>query len=153
MLGSKSTYFLQDPDTLKNCRIDFVLYMKSQRYDMPKREVYLKAFDYFCQNPSKYDGATFVKDLCHIPGLDINAMLHDYHCVVYNIAADYYTKWKGDWLYAKEMERTGRGQLSWVNFFLLKLIGTLHLMYANYKRGYITGQQMINFEKDYRILM
>lgn len=153
MLGSKSTYFLQHLDTLKKCRIELVLYMKSQRYDVVKREVYLRAFDYFCQNPSKYDGATFVKDLCHIPGLDINAMLHDYHCVAYNIASNFVTKWKGDWLYVKEMERTGRGQLSWLNFILLKLIGTLHVIYANYKRGYINSQQIIKFEKDYRILM
>lgn len=153
MLGSKSQYFNQSEEQLKRCRIDLVLYLKSQRFSVIKRSVYLRAFDYFCENPKGFDGATVVKDLHHIPGLDINAMLHDYHCVVYNIASSFRAKWRGDWLYAKQMEHTGKGWLSWFNFGLLKLVGIPHIVYANYKRGYINAQQLKAFENDYKNLM
>lgn len=155
MLGSRSKYFFKDPELLAKCRIDLILYLKSQRYSLVKRRVYLRAFDYFCAHPGDFDGATVVKDLHHIPGLDINAMLHDFHYVLYKISRSFYYKILGDWLYAKEMERTGKGWLSWINFSLLKLSGIFNIVYANLlSRGKgMTLQQKILFEKDYQILM
>ena len=153
MLGSKSTYFFKSESDLQSCRIDMVAYLQIWKYSNEKIEVYLRAFDYFCNNPTHYDGETFVKDLYHIPELSITAMLHDYHCIHYNTSANYYTKWYADWLYAKENERLGKAQMSWLYFALLKIIGTIHLGISIYKRGIITKKQKENILKDYNVLI
>lgn len=153
MLGSKSTYFFKTKSELQLCRLDLIAYLQIWKYSQAKIDVYLRAFDYMCKNPGDFDGATVVKDLYHIPKLDINAMLHDFHCVAYNAACNFYVKWYADKLYAKEMERLGKGQLAWLNFGLLKLIGVPHVIYAYCKRGGITLRREVKFFEDYRILM
>lgn len=121
MLGSKSEYFFQSAEALHIRKLSLITYLNINYYSTSEINIYCKAFDYFCKNPSHYDGATIVKDLYHIPGLDINAMLHDYSYVVFKVSANWYVRFYSDWLYAKEMERTGKGFLAWTNFSLLIL--------------------------------
>ncbi|WP_155958881.1 hypothetical protein [Flavobacterium limnosediminis] len=115
--------------------------------------IYEKAYEYFCDFPQDFDGATIVKDLYHIPGLDINAMLHDYQYLIFNAAANLYTKWYCDKLYAKQMEHLGKGEASWKRFSLLKITGLPFCLYAIFKRGLITKEQRRLFFHDYEILM
>ncbi|KIQ22642.1 hypothetical protein RT99_05910 [Flavobacterium sp. MEB061] len=123
-------------------------------YNKLEISIYLKAFDYFCQNPTDFDGATVVKDLQDLPKLDLDAMLHDYQYSVQNVAATFYTKWYSDWLYAKGQERKGKGQYSSFSRFIgLTLIGIGFVPYANYKRGSITLKQKKEFLEDYKTLM
>lgn len=119
MLGSKSKYFFQSAEKLKSDKEKLSLYLQINNYSIFEINIYLKAFSYFCDNPSRYDGATIVKDLYHIPGLDINAMLHDWLYIIFKTSANFYVRFYSDWLYAKEMERTGKGFLAWMNFSLL----------------------------------
>ena len=121
MLGSKSKYFYQSAEALKLNRIKLITYLEINDYSQIEINIYCKVFDYFCVNPSHYDGATIVKDLYHIPGLDINAMLHDYLYIIFKTSANWYVRFYSDWLYAKEMERNYKGILSWINFSLLIL--------------------------------
>ena len=121
MLGSKSKYFYQPAEDLKLNRIKLITYLEINDYSLLEINIYCKAFDYFCENPSHFDGATIVKDLYHIPRLDINAMLHDYLYILFKVSANWYVRYYADWLYAKEMERNYKGILSWANFSLLIL--------------------------------
>jgi len=121
MLGSKSNFFYQSTENLNASKVKLVTYLTINNYSDSEMQIYFKAYDYFCINPSQFDGATIVKDLYHIPGLDINAMLHDYLYIVFKASANWYVRYYADWLYAKEMERTGKGILSWINFSLLVL--------------------------------
>jgi hypothetical protein len=53
-------------------------YLVMKGYDHHETALYLQAFDFFCQNPTEFDGATIVKDLVDLNGLDLDAMLHDF---------------------------------------------------------------------------
>lgn len=154
MMGSKNNFFKQDLATLEQKRSDVATLLKIKGYYDHQIEVYLKAFDYFIKNSEEYDGATIVKDLQDIPHLDLDAMLHDYHYLVSNVAANFYTKWYADWLYAKGQERKGKGQYSSFSRFLgLTIIGIGFVPYANYIRGDISIKQKIDFFKNYEALM
>ena len=153
MFGSKSTFFLKSDAELVVLRSTLDTYMITQGFSSKKRDIYLTAYDYFCICPMDFDGATIVKDLNHIPGLDINAMLHDYHYLIFNVASNFTYKWKADWLYAKEMEITGKGYLSWIRWFGLKITGPLFVFWAFFRRGKITRNQELEFQKQYEIIM
>jgi hypothetical protein len=63
-------------------------------YNQEQVDIYLKAFDYFSKKHTEFDGATVVKDLVDIPGLDLDAMLHDYHYIFYRISSSFSLKFK-----------------------------------------------------------
>lgn len=154
MLGSKNHFFKQRLTIRAEKRRDVNSLLKIKGYNDDQIEVYLKAYDYFCDNPHKYDGATIVKDLCDIPGLDLDAMLHDYHYVVYNIAANFYTKWKADWLFSKGQERKGKGIHSpYTRLIGLTIISIGFVPYTNWKRGKTTAIQENSFFSDYNTLI
>lgn len=154
MLGSKSKYFFQSAEALKLNRIKLITYLEINDYSPIEINIYCKAFDYFCENPSHYDGATIVKDLYHIPCLDINAMLHDYLYIVFKVSANWYVRYYADWLYAKEMERAGKGVLSWINFSLLILTYPFWTPYIYLIKGNrCTKEDKLLFFELYEILI
>lgn len=153
MVGSKSKYFHQSREALKEGQRKLIAFLKLWNYSDMQISVYEKAYEYFCDFPEDFDGATIVKDLYHIPGLDINAMLHDYMYLTYNAAANIYTKWYADKLYAKQMEKLGKGSASWIRFAGLKITGLPFCLIAIAKRGLMTKEQRFLFFRDYEILM
>jgi hypothetical protein len=154
MLGSKSTYFQQPKEVLFNSRDKVFRLLDLKGYSINEIAIYLKAFDYFCESTHLFDGATIVKDLQDIPHLDLDAMLHDYHYIVYNAGSDFYTKWHADWIYAKGNERKGKGQYSAFSRFVgLTIIGIGFVPYAYFTRGKISFQQKTEFQKEYQILI
>lgn len=154
MLGSKSKYFHCSPGELSEKRKSLLDYLILKGYEISEASVYIKAFDYFCKFPSEFDGATIVKDLVDLPGLDLDAMLHDYHYLNYRAATNFITKWKADWMYAKGQERKGKGQYSSFSRFVgLTLIGLGFIPYAYYKRGKITKENKEKIINDYKILI
>lgn len=152
MLGSKSDFFKQPKKVLFLKKEQVIRFLALKGYNSEQIEVYLKAYNYFCENPEKYDGATIVKDLCDIKGLDLDAMVHDYHYILYNVAANFVTKWKADWLYAKGNERKGKGLYSAYSRFIgLTIVGVGFVPYAILKRGKIINKK--EFLKEYQILI
>jgi hypothetical protein len=124
MLGSKSTYFSQSFEKLTVDRAKVNLLLLYKGYNQEQVDIYLKAFDYFSKNTLEFDGATVVKDLVDIPGLDLDAMLHDYHYIFYRISSSFSLKFKADWIYSKGQERKGKGQYSSFSRFIgLTIIG------------------------------
>src|SRR6478752_1097821 len=114
MLGSVSHYFEQDKAQLDNCALNVISYLKLKGYDYDEINVYIKAFEYFVINPHDFDGATLVKDLCDLPGLDLDAMLHDFQYIFYGVGASVSMKWRADKLYALGNERKGKSEYaSW----------------------------------------
>lgn len=125
MLGSKNNFFSQDKITLSEKRkeLEYLISVLWNR-DTFVKEMYLEIYDFFCENPKEFDGATIVKDLCIIKGLDTSAMLHDYMYLNYNVASSYKYKWKADLLYALEMQRGGGAAYStWSRFIGLTIFG------------------------------
>jgi hypothetical protein len=154
MLGSESTYFDQPIEVLIECRDKVFRLLELKGYGVDEITIYLKAFDYFIYNPKDFDGATIVKDLQDLPNLDLDAMLHDYHYIIYNVAANFVIKWKADWVFAKGNERKGKGQYSAFGRFVgLTITGIGFVPYAFAKRGKISIQQKTDFLKEYQILI
>lgn len=153
MLGSRSNYFIKPELQLRQNRLAVIYCLESWGYNKHQIEIYLKAFDYFCEFPKKFDGATIVKDAHDLPGLDLDAMLHDYMYIVYSCATSIYTKWHCDWCYAKQMEKKGKSYLSWMNFTLLKISGIFFYPYSRIKKGKLSIEQRLKFFDDYETLM
>jgi len=89
---------------------------------------YLKAYDFFCRYSTEYDGATIVKDLCDIPGLDADAMLHDYFYLI-GANRSYSKKWNADLNYIKNMEKNAKG-IRVFRFLLLTVGLALYVPYC-----------------------
>lgn len=154
MLGSRSRFFDKNDYALDKWRSNVKRLLEIKGYTENQISIYLKAFDYFSDHPNDFDGATIVKDLQDLPHLDLDAMLHDYQYLVQNTAANYYTKWYSDWMYAKGQERKGKGQYSSFSRFVgLTIIGIVFVPYAGFKRGKTTLKQETAFFNDYNILM
>jgi len=154
MLGSKSSYFHQDKAHLDKCALDMVAYLKLKGYSYSQINVYLVAFEYFENNPNEFDGATLVKDLCDLPGLDIDAMLHDFHYINCNVGSSFAMKWKADFLYAKGNERKGKSPYASCSRFAgLTLSGLLFIPFAILKRGKMSKEQKEKFLHDYKTLL
>jgi hypothetical protein len=154
MLGSTSAFFQDSILVLSRKRTDVKQYLFLKGYSGTEIGIYLNAFDYFTVKPFAFDGATIVKDLIDIHGLDLDAMLHDYHYDRYGVASNFVTKWKADWLYAKGQERKGKGQYSAFSRFVgLTVTGIGFVPYAFLKRGTITTSRKKEFLKEYEILI
>lgn len=164
MLGSESTYFDQPLEVLIDCRDKVFRLLELKGYGVDEISIYLKAFDYFIYNPKDFDGATIVKDLQDLPNLDLDAMLHDYHYIIYNVAANFVIKWKADWVFAKGNRRKGKANLKWLKkytgidnirlrFIGLTISGVGFVPYAFAKRGKISIKQKTDFLKEYQILI
>jgi len=149
MLGSKSTYFHQSQEVLATNLNAVFAYLKSKGYTSVEIRYYLEAFTYFSENPNDFDGATFVKDICDIDGLDLDAMLHDYMCLALNASASYETKSIADKIYYRQMLRKNKPKNQATFYFvLLKMVGTLHVIYSVSKRGFISRK---NEKRIYRM--
>lgn len=155
MLGSTAKIFNQlNQKQLDFLRWEMVLLLTAKQYTKPQIKIYKKAFDYFVINKTSFDGATIVKDLKDVGGLDLDAMLHDYQYIVYNCGSNLYVKWHCDKLYAKQMERKGKGEFSaWSRFLGLTLTSIFWTPYVNIKKGQITPLQEYRFFEDYKTLI
>lgn len=154
MLGSNCTYFQQNKEVLEVNRADMVLFLRLKGYSDTEIKIYLKSYDYFCTEINEFDGATIVKDLIDFRGLDLDAMLHDYHYIVYRAATSFESKFKADWIYAKGQERKGKGQYSAFSRFIgLTIIGIAFVPYAYLKRGKRNWFDKFRINEDYRILI
>ena len=93
MIFGKPKIFYLPKENLEIIREDVWTYL-SLKDIMP--HYYMKAFEYFVNNPKKYDGATIVKDIKNLHGLDLTALRQDYDYIVS------LPKYKGvKWLKAK----------------------------------------------------
>lgn len=149
MLGSKSTYFQQSQEVLATNLNAVFAYLKAKGYTSLQIRWYMEAYVYFDKNPNDFDGATFVPDLYDIQGLDLDAMLHDYMCIYLNASANYKTKSIADKIYYRQMLRKNKPKnRAKLYFVLLKMVGTLHVIYSVSKRGFISRK---NEKRIYRI--
>ena len=154
MLGSINHFFTQSSSVLVDKRNALKQLLEIKDYDQKEIEVYLKAYDYFCLNPQAFDGATIVKDLCDLKDLDLDAMLHDYHYLVYKVGSSFSIKWKTDWLYAKGNERKGKGQYSAFSRFIgLTIISIGFVPFTYLKKGKLSESNKINLLHDYKTLI
>lgn len=154
MLGSENHFFNQSDLKLQIGRVNMIDLLTIKGYNAMSIEVYLKAYDYFVINPNDFDGATLVKDLCDLPDLDLDALLHDYHYINYNVGSSIALKTKADFLYAKGNERKGKGIYSaYSRFAGLTIVTPFFSLFARIKRGKCSKEQRESFLNDYKVLL
>tara|TARA_R110002050_G_C8826909_1_gene504857 strand:+ start:363 stop:791 length:429 start_codon:yes stop_codon:yes gene_type:complete len=112
MYGSRNDFFKQSKDKLTKQRRLLVNVLSALDRSEGDKSEYLFAYNYFCNNPEDYDGATVVKDLVDVRKgeyyLDADAMLHDYEYVI-GEADTIKDRWICDKKYIKNMELNGKG--------------------------------------------
>ena len=123
MIFSKPKHFNKSKVFVEKARAEIVLFLELKNLDV---DYYLKAYDYFVENPTEFDGATLTKDLKDLY-VDFSAMRHDYDYIVLLKKHKGLTwlkqKTKYDYDYAKNIERLGKGGFSaWSRFVGLLLI-------------------------------
>jgi hypothetical protein len=154
MLGSENHFFNQDSKVLQVLRKDVNYLLVIKGYNYKQVDIYLKAYDYFILNPKDFDGATLVNDLCDLPNLDLDAMLHDFHYLVYNVAANLKYKQMADEIFKIGIERKGKSNYSgWTRKLGLWLATPYLILRAKNKYGKMTALQMLNISADYRCLV
>lgn len=125
---SRSTFFLQHRETLAEYRYQMIIMLKFKGRNEKESELYIEAYDFFCRFTTKFDGATIVKDLCDLPKLDLDAMVHDYECLIG--ANRNLIKWfKSAWNYFENMRKNGKGNQIF-RFVLLCLAGLIFVPYC-----------------------
>lgn len=125
MIFDRPKYFLMSKSFLEMKRRDIYELLILKRIHVNR---FLEAFDYFMIHKFEFDGATIVKDLCDIPGLDLSAMIHDFEYIV-NLKKRKGFDWlrykfKVDFNYAKDMERLGKGILIPYSRFVALILTT-----------------------------
>ena len=128
LVKSKSDFFKQDRETLAEYRYQLLMMLKYKGRNEEDIDLYIQAYDFFCRFTTKFDGATIVKDLCDLPKLDIDAMVHDYECLIG--ANRNFIKWfKSAWKYFENMRKNGKGNQIF-RFVLVCIAGVVFVPYC-----------------------
>ena len=152
---STNDYFSKTAVKLLDNWITIQAYLFLKGYDSLEIKVYKKAYDYFSKNPLDFDGATMTEDLCDLYNLDLDAMIHDYFYIVYNVSSSYNYMALADALFYHETLRKGKS--SWnagFRRFLLKLKSFLGFsMYSRLiMKRVFTEQNKGDFINDFKTL-
>jgi len=154
MLGSKSKFFHQSVEALSSKRRQVVQLLKVKGYNDTEIAIYIKSYNYFCQNPAQFDGATGVKDLYDIDGLDLDAMLHDYQCIVHNVSSNIRCLNLSNWLFYKGIIRKNKGKWKALKRLIgLTLLTFPFMIYSLIKRGFMSKSQKKKFKQEYKTLI
>ena len=125
---SKSTFFSQDREKLADYRHKMIMMLNYKKRKQKEIDKYIEAYDFFCRFTTQFDGATIVKDLYDLPKLDLDAMVHDYECLIG--ANRNIKKWfKSAWNYFENMRKNGKGNQIF-RFLLLCLAGFIFVPYC-----------------------
>jgi len=125
---SKSTFFSQDDYALEMYRESMVKLLQIKCRSVSEISLYCAAYDFLCSFSNKFDGATLVKDLQDIPGLDLDAMLHDYECLI-GANRNYKLWFKAAWDYYENMRKNGKGNRPG-RLICLSIIGLFFVPYC-----------------------
>jgi len=160
MLGSKNNFFFQSPIILNAKRKDVEDLLFIKGYNEKQIDIYLQAFDYFVLKPKDFDGATLVNELIDVygsyghDGLDLDAMLHDWHYVYFRAGTSKKYKKLSDIIFKEGIKRKGKSKWSsWTRFFGLSLITPIFVLRSRKVHGRMTATDMLLITKHYNILV
>ncbi|MUP44886.1 hypothetical protein E0K83_03890 [Gramella sp. BOM4] len=136
LFSSTNDFFEQDDNLIFQAKRDMDVILQLWGYELSERGPYVQAFDYFVRNPKHFNGASMTEELCDIPWLDLDAMLHDFLYRGLNASANLKMMWRADKLLRQEMRR--RGKSSWntgYRFAMLTLKTPFFLFWAYVIKG------------------
>jgi hypothetical protein len=160
MLGSSNNFFKQPEKVLMKKRNSVMILLDSKDYTEAQIDIYLSAYDYFVENPNDYDGATVVNELIDVygvlgfDGLDLDAMLHDFHYLVYKAGTNLKYKTMADKIFREGIKRKGKSKWSsWTRYVGLRIVSIPFTIFAKHKHGKMTATDMFLMTKDFNILV
>lgn len=160
MLGSSNNFFKQPEKVLMNKRNTVMILLDSKDYTEEQIDIYLSAYDYFVENPTAYDGATVVNELNDVfgvhgyDGLDLDAMLHDWHYLYFKAGTNLKYKKIADKIFRYGIKRKGKSKWSsWTRYVGLRIVSIPFVIFAKYKRGKMSATDMFWINKHYNILV
>lgn len=145
-------FFKQKDEMLLYFRKRMEDYLLEKNYTLEQIQLYVNAYNYFWSNPNNFDGATLVKDLHDISKLDLDAMLHDYHWLIYNVASNFKYQFLSNYAYSFGMRKKGKKIAPITRMIGLTIIMPFAFIYSICKRGFINEWQKKQFKKDYKTL-
>lgn len=121
-------------------RVDLVNVLKAKGRNDNDIDDYLIAFDFFCEYPQYYDGATIVRDLYDVAywyngkrlKLDLDAMLHDYDFIK-GVEKTVKGFARSNVRYYKNMLKNGKGNRFIRCYILLMVILPFYVPYSKKK--------------------
>lgn len=122
MLFSRNSFFRQNSEILKEKRNLLIAILEDATIE--NVSLFLDAYDYFCDFPEDFDGATIVKDLDTIRDLDASAMVHDYEYLVNKAWKNPIIKTIVDINYAQNMEKLGNSSITAYTRCVLLILST-----------------------------
>lgn len=160
MLGSSNNFFFQSPIILSEKRKDVEQLLFIKGYSEEQIDIYLQAFDYFTVKPKDFDGATFVNDLIDVPGsygfdgLDLDAMLHDWHYLYFKVGSSFKYKEMADKIFRDGIKKKGKGKANAKKRFKgLLIVSPIIIFRSRKKYGKMTATDMYLINKHYKILV
>jgi hypothetical protein len=132
MFWSRDYTFFKSKEDLDKIKIDMVKLLKIKDRSTEDINKYKIAFEYFRSHPHEFDGATVVKDLSDLKGLDLDALVHDYDYIK-GANRNFIKKWKADLKYIKNMELQGKGIRVFRLFMLTIPIGIVFVAISYFK--------------------
>lgn len=154
-LKSKNDYFQQDKRTLTKKWTKVYNYLTIKGYSFDEIKPYRRAYFYFVFFPHQFDGATMTEDLRDFMNLELDAMLHDFHYIAFNVSSSYKLTQQADKLMCDQMLRKGKS--SWntgarrVLLKLKSLVG-FHLYSKHVLKREVTQDNIENFNRDLKLL-
>lgn len=105
-----SNYFDQSKEILvKKWNDNIRVVINDFEFSWERKAFFKTAYEFFTDNPLEFDGATVVKDITQVKGLDIPSLGHDYE---YYLIAKLQGFWKrlfarlkADWRYSQDMRQ------------------------------------------------
>lgn len=148
---SDNVFFIQDREVLKQKRNDVIVYLKLKEFNQIQINWFLRAYDFFCDNPTDYDGSTMTQDLDSIKGLELWSMLHDYFYIGLNVWASRKHQRKADRVLKWTMQSAwvSGAEISWRMFRLFWLRGLYPWYNRKFKGRVMTAKNKIDMEVAY----
>lgn len=148
----KCDFFSQDAETLESRKTHLASVLFDFGFSMQEVSEIMLAYDYFIDNPTQFDGASIVKDLDTINGLDAAAMVHDYDYILgyFWSIRGLVRKIKNDWKYAQFQERTGKGSITPYTRAILLIISTpLYYLFFQVKKLKFSKNRFKNYSENH----
>jgi hypothetical protein len=151
MINSTNNFFTSNtPEQLSIKRNELLWFLKhNKRFNLSYIEGVMIAYDYFCINRTKFDGATIVTDLYDFYNIEISALVHDYIYLEFNVASHLPSKRRADRLYGNMLFDFNNDKET-IRIAKTRVLGlwfsSYHFwLYNRIKNGKMTNQQKIDF--------
>ena len=129
---SENKFFFLDKKELQIAKQKLIISLQNLDRDDAYIKRSIKSYNWFCENPERYDGSTIVLDLAIIfhkkEKLEVESMNHDYDWI-HGANRNFLKCWKSNLVYYKDLRRNGKGRkigrligLTLVSFFFVPVM-------------------------------